>query len=157
MANQKWNRGRIVAAIRAWADENGRPPKVKDWQHRTAHHPSSTVVMYWFRTWADAIEAAGFARPELGRPPRPPGRCGNPPHASQRAVPVGDKPPNLMPIRDQLARVVEANRSGDRLALAVELELLGDLSKMLARGVRRHGPYARFRANDSFAPGMAAP
>jgi hypothetical protein len=41
-------------------------------------------------------------------------------------------------------RVVEANRSGDRLALAVELDLLGDLSKTLARGVRPHAPQQAF-------------
>ena len=148
MANQKWDRGRIVTAIRGWAEKHGRPPKVKDWQHTTADHPSSNVVMYWFRNWADAIEAAGFARPQLGRAvrPRPPDTSRHRPGPPERAVRAADKPPNLKPIRDQVVRVVEANRSGDRLALAVELDLLGDLSKMLARGVRPHGPQ-RFGAD----------
>lgn len=74
-----WTREAIIAAIQKWAKEHGRPPSAKDWQgpgsgvdagypatsnvYRTRHR---TTFSNPFASWAEAIEAAGFERPELG-------------------------------------------------------------------------------------------
>lgn len=72
-----WDRERIVAAIRAWADENGGvPPSGVDWnppQARAIGHPEKAerferdqawpwvnTVQRYFGSWNAAIEAAGF-------------------------------------------------------------------------------------------------
>lgn len=68
-----WTRDTIVAAIQAWASEHGRPPRASDWMRAAPGRPvSATVYSHGayvapFASWADAIEAAGFTRPEVGR------------------------------------------------------------------------------------------
>jgi hypothetical protein len=70
-----WTRERVVDAIRRFAAENGRPPVSTEWSHsdRGDGYPALTSVYQNsaspnapFRSWADAIEAAGFDRPRVG-------------------------------------------------------------------------------------------
>lgn len=71
-----WTRDTIIAAIQRFARENGRPPLAADWNHagRGAGYPPTSGIYRsrWhpnaiFASWAEAIEAAGFPRPEVGR------------------------------------------------------------------------------------------
>lgn len=71
-----WTREAVIDAIQRFAALHGRPPTAADWinadkenhypprvsVYRTSHHPSSP-----FASWADAIEAAGFERPRIGK------------------------------------------------------------------------------------------
>ena len=67
-----WTRERIIAAIQQWAAEHGRPPSARDWLHadpdlrwpnRVSVYAGSGAIPP-FASWADAIEAAGFPRPQ---------------------------------------------------------------------------------------------
>lgn len=71
-----WTRERVIAAIQRWAAEHGRPPRANEWQraHPDGWWPAATSVYRTstnpgavFAYWADAIEAAGFPRPEVGK------------------------------------------------------------------------------------------
>lgn len=82
-----WNRETIIAAIQEFARRYGRPPVATDWNVAYARSRGlhSKVVRFYedgcyphsntvygipngvFPTWADAIEAAGFRRPQPGR------------------------------------------------------------------------------------------
>jgi transposase len=69
-----WTRERVIEAIQLFARENGRPPLSSDWAHaRDSRYPvagscyrSTSRSTSPFRTWADAVEAAGFPRPVSG-------------------------------------------------------------------------------------------
>ncbi len=69
-----WTREKIIEAIQAWAEKHGRPPRAHpDWARADETHPSSSTIVQQsshpgaaFRSWADAIEAAGFPRPHVG-------------------------------------------------------------------------------------------
>ncbi len=72
---KQWTRERVIDAIQLFARENGRPPSASDWNHagRDRRYPAATSCYSTtprstspFRTWADAIEAAGFPRPLVG-------------------------------------------------------------------------------------------
>lgn len=73
-AQKFWTRERIIEAIRRWAAEHdGRPPRATDWQYRDLRgdgYPPATSVYNDthapFNSWGEAIEAAGFPRPERG-------------------------------------------------------------------------------------------
>src|SRR4051794_26415796 len=55
------SRAHVLDAIRAWADERGRPPTQADWTaHPDARWPSYMTVTTHFGTWRAALEAAGF-------------------------------------------------------------------------------------------------
>lgn len=63
--NRKWSRENVIAAIRRFAEENGRPPKSTEWikaDLEKGYPPRSAVYGFGgdFRSWADAIHAAGF-------------------------------------------------------------------------------------------------
>jgi len=71
-----WTRERVIAAVQRWAAEYGRPPRSGEWSagnpdrwwptpssvYRGSDSPGAP-----FAYWADAIEAAGFPRPLVGR------------------------------------------------------------------------------------------
>lgn len=76
--NKRWTRETIIAAIQRWNDEFGSPPRATDWNTTMARqrgrkqrdktiYPSANSVGGRdapFDSWADAIEAAGFPRPQ---------------------------------------------------------------------------------------------
>lgn len=88
MASKKWTRERIIAAIQEWEKEHGRPPLATEWAvNKTLrgerYPPLSAVYTYKgqkpnknnpFGSWAEAIEAAGFPRPKMGRKVMPYGQ-----------------------------------------------------------------------------------
>lgn len=77
-----WTREKIIAAIQAFAAEHGRPPT-------STERPSmAQQSKREFGSWADAVEAAGFAKPTRGTrypplegaavaPPQPPAASSN--------------------------------------------------------------------------------
>jgi hypothetical protein len=91
--NKKWTRENVIKAIQLWAEEHdGKPPRSTDWNYKSSHKrdrrfPTITSVYgptCAFKSWADAIEAAGFPRPRVGRPPRVPKFPGGKPRLRQR-------------------------------------------------------------------------
>lgn len=73
LASRRWTREAIIEAMQRWALENGRPPTAYDWKHKGEYWPNVGNVFRAkgaennaFASWADAIEAAGFERPEIG-------------------------------------------------------------------------------------------
>lgn len=85
-ARRVWTREAIIAAIRAWADENGEPPAIADWNPSLARGmgdapraerfiaadgrwPWFMTAVREFGSWNAAISAAGFE-------PRPAGGGG---------------------------------------------------------------------------------
>lgn len=74
-ASRVWTREAVIAAIQRWAERHGRPPTASDWIRAGDDHPAMSNVYRTtsrtarnnpFASWADAIEAAGFERPETG-------------------------------------------------------------------------------------------
>jgi hypothetical protein len=73
---RKWTRAVVIDAIQRFAQQHGRPPTASDWDHAdpaNGYPPKSAVYGRHSNTpsapfdyWADAIEAAGFPRPEVG-------------------------------------------------------------------------------------------
>lgn len=69
--NRYWNQDRVLAAIRRFAAEHGRPPVATEWltgKHgrKGDGYPHVPTVIREFGSWAAAIEAAGFPRPSVG-------------------------------------------------------------------------------------------
>lgn len=54
-----------VAALQAYARENGEPPSSRIWRE-TGAMPTEARLRRLFGSWAEAIEAAGFPRPTRG-------------------------------------------------------------------------------------------
>ena len=73
-AAKVWTREAVITAIQKWAEQHGAPPVSTQWIRAGADHPARTSVYRAgdprssspFQKWADAIEAAGFERPEAG-------------------------------------------------------------------------------------------
>src|SRR4051794_21683112 len=66
--HRRWSAEAILAAIQHSAAEHGRPPTSSEWLvNRPPGVPSVYVVQIRFGSWANAVEAAGFPRPHLGR------------------------------------------------------------------------------------------
>lgn len=66
-AHRVWTREKLIAKIRQFALEHGRPPHSAEWRGpRSSGYPSSVTVQYVFGSWANGIEAAGFPRPRSG-------------------------------------------------------------------------------------------
>lgn len=63
-----WTAEAIIAAIRMFADEHGRPPTAREWTlgSRGRRFPPVVSVQREFGSWAEAIERAGFPRPRSG-------------------------------------------------------------------------------------------
>lgn len=60
-----WTRERVIKAMQEWAKaNNGHPPTVKDWSHASEENPSATSLSGYpsapFKSWNEAIKAAGF-------------------------------------------------------------------------------------------------
>lgn len=80
-AKKKWTRERIIEAIQLFERRNGRPPLATEWFQPTSvrgedYPPGSSIYRSKLRgkmtnqpfaSWAEAIEAAGFPRPHVGR------------------------------------------------------------------------------------------
>jgi transcriptional regulator with XRE-family HTH domain len=68
-ANRRWQPETILVAIRAFAEEHGRPPTSTEWLGFKGHNPAYPYfsdVQREFGKWAEAIERAGFPRPQQG-------------------------------------------------------------------------------------------
>lgn len=59
----KYTREIVIASIRLWASQHGRPPTITDWRGTAGRWPSEPTVTRLFGSWANGIEAAGFQRP----------------------------------------------------------------------------------------------
>ena len=55
-----WTHERITAAITAWYDRYGDPPRSVEWGLATDDHPQRSTVICAYGSWNAAIEAAGF-------------------------------------------------------------------------------------------------
>jgi len=83
---KRWDHGRILAAIDAWAELHGAPPAAADWnpalarrqgrpdraeRHAGGDWPFYSTVVLYFGSWSAAIEAAGWHSRPRGdwRPP----------------------------------------------------------------------------------------
>ena len=71
-AEKYWTEERIIAAIQRYAAEHGRPPVATEWLYgshgiNVDGYPYASQVLREMGSWGDAIEAAGFPRPEIGR------------------------------------------------------------------------------------------
>lgn len=62
---QRWTDEQIFQAIRDDAARRGRPPRISDWPTATDEHPGGNYVAERMG-WANAIEGAGFPRPQRG-------------------------------------------------------------------------------------------
>jgi hypothetical protein len=67
----RWPVNTVVARLRAWTDDHGRPPTLEEWRRASARHPSSATVRRLFGTWNDALVAAGFEPRRPGVPVAP--------------------------------------------------------------------------------------
>lgn len=70
--NARWTPATIVAAIQQFAAERGRPPVSAEWNEtitpgRERRFPPTSTVLRVMGSWANAIEAAGYPRPVIGR------------------------------------------------------------------------------------------
>lgn len=82
-AERMWTGEAIIDAIRLFARENGRPPLAAEWicGPRDPRFPRASNIYRSisnrtnpFASWAEAIEAAGFPRPRVGRKVMPHGQ-----------------------------------------------------------------------------------
>ncbi len=60
LVNQRWNRKRIVKAIKTFAAEHGRPPTTNDWKRASADHPGVGSVVNHFGSFAAGLAEAGY-------------------------------------------------------------------------------------------------
>ncbi|MGE5601596.1 MAG: homing endonuclease associated repeat-containing protein [Nitrososphaerales archaeon] len=58
----QWSREAIIAALRAWAAEHGRPPATADWKRvdSSGRRPATHHVRREFGTWSAALREAGL-------------------------------------------------------------------------------------------------
>lgn len=63
MSTRYWTQERIVAALQAWADANGRAPYRREWMKATIAYPASQTVHEFFGTWTKGVLAAGLQLP----------------------------------------------------------------------------------------------
>lgn len=65
--NKRWTSEEILEQIRLFHKQNGRPPTSREFK-RAGPWPKQTTVVKKFGSWANAIEAAGFPRPDFHPP-----------------------------------------------------------------------------------------
>jgi hypothetical protein len=58
-----WREPAILAAMRAWAREHGRPPTSSEWAHASPSHPTSATVRRRFGVFENALASAGLSAP----------------------------------------------------------------------------------------------
>ena len=56
-----WDRESVISAIKLWVEETGELPRVSEWQKGQGPYPVAATVYYYFGTWNNAIQAAGFS------------------------------------------------------------------------------------------------
>jgi hypothetical protein len=59
----------ILDALRAAAEEDGRPPAYQRWL-RDKRRPHPTIILKHFGSWNNAMAAAGLPVTPQGRPPK---------------------------------------------------------------------------------------
>lgn len=68
-----WTRERVIDALHAWADANGRPPVLEEWERSGEGHPAVRTIVAGetspFASWSEALLAAGF-EPRKRRGPK---------------------------------------------------------------------------------------
>ncbi len=62
-----WTRENIIEAIHLFNEKHGRPPVSTEWTRGASEYPNTGTVSERFGSWAAAIEAAGYQRPDVGR------------------------------------------------------------------------------------------
>jgi Homing endonuclease associated repeat len=67
----RWPTSTVIARLRAWAEEHGRPPTLEEWRRAGERNPSSATVRRIFGTWNAALVAAGFEARRPGVPLAP--------------------------------------------------------------------------------------
>jgi hypothetical protein len=109
-----WTKDKIIEAIVAHADlHDGEPPASRDWVNGSPSHPSLYNVKAIFGSWADAVEAAGFARPKRGGANNRKKNGTAPAAAARRAVRAAKPQPKVETPPDAAGRTAE---SADRTA-----------------------------------------
>lgn len=130
---KKWTREAMLAAIRAFAEEHGRAPAVKEWDRRTDDGPGRNAIAYEFGSWNRAITAAGLTPRIRGQKiaplsagprttPPPPGADG-----TRDPAPSGDTQGTDEPQAEGDAAQPPGGASTPRPALLLILEGLRDL------------------------------
>lgn len=54
-----WTREAVIAAIREFAEREGRPPSANDWRRSGDGHPATSTVIYECGSWRAALIEAG--------------------------------------------------------------------------------------------------
>lgn len=104
-----WTRELILAAVRSWAAEHGKPPSSSQWQKQHPGYPTYTACMKHFMGWRDMIEAAGLDYSFVNAQPRrayerSPEKQGKSPPLAAVPPPAGESVPagtTAVPERDQ--------------------------------------------------------
>jgi Homing endonuclease associated repeat len=55
---RSWRREEILASLRDWSQQHGRPPLAFDWIRAGLRHPCSSTVRNHFGPWKSALAAA---------------------------------------------------------------------------------------------------
>jgi len=58
--HRTWEESEMIDALRAWADENGRSPKLTDWFLSDPDRPTSHTARRRFGSWTKALKRAGL-------------------------------------------------------------------------------------------------
>jgi hypothetical protein len=58
--HRTWGESEMIDALRAWADEHGRSPKLTDWFFSDPERPTSHTVRRRYGSWAKALKRAGL-------------------------------------------------------------------------------------------------
>jgi hypothetical protein len=99
-----WTRDLIVAAIKTYAAEQGRPPSADDWRHADPERrrPTTDAVMKAFGKWTAGIRAAGFEPRQRGRGPAPAAAAPDPEDSSsERAASESPARGHARPVVDR--------------------------------------------------------
>jgi hypothetical protein len=112
----------MVHALRRFAAERGRPPAARDWRRACDEHPSYSMVIDTFGSWAAGLQRAGLHPAQHGPWTRPEildalhalhNRLGRPPRA--RDLHAGEHPvPGYSTIRRNFGTLDRALREADR-------------------------------------------
>lgn len=155
-----WTDDEILNAIRRWNIVHGEPPTANAFRNAHDGYPSLSVVTGHFGSWADAIEKAGFPRPQRGTASHRK-RAGQEPLAGEPATgqPTGssDQPTAVIAVHEPVTppeRTPEA-ASSPADPLPFSLALTGDFHRD-ANTVRQEASKLRRQAEalDVIATGI---